>query len=55
MQRINESSELDEQPADFRKLLVAIDDSDECDRALSWTLEHLYRWDKATHCVSLVS
>lgn len=54
MQRINESSELDEQPADFRKLLVAIDDSDECDRALSWTLEHLYRTGDEIHLLHVI-
>lgn len=44
MQKINESSELDIPAIDARKLLVSIDDSDECTWAMSWCQEHLYRY-----------
>ena len=29
--------------ADGRKLMIAVDDSDVCERAVKWALEHLYR------------
>ena len=46
MQKISESAELDLETLELRKFLVALDDSEECDRALAWSLEHLYRFDQ---------
>ena len=40
MQSINESGSFD---FDRRVLLLAVDDNDECEGALSWLLENLYR------------
>ena len=29
--------------AEGRKLVIAVDDSDVCERAVKWALEHLYK------------
>lgn len=40
MQSIDESGSFD---FNRRVLLLAVDDNDECERALSWLLDNLYR------------
>ena len=42
MQKITESQELD-MPLEYRKILVAVDDSDEGSRALEWCMQNLHR------------
>ncbi|KAK9812430.1 hypothetical protein WJX73_010125 [Symbiochloris irregularis] len=53
MQQIRESEELD-LPLEIRKLLVAVDDADECVRALTWCMENLYRDGDEIHLLHVV-